>query len=101
VSAVCTQATHSYRKRSTAVRTLPTAVPSGRRQHPGDSPGRDCDVTNGYSREQADGLLAADPGMIASFSRALIEGLRAQQPDAEFNRILDRSITSIQAASAA
>jgi hypothetical protein len=38
-------------------------------------------------------LLAEDPGMIASFSRALKEGLRARQPDAEFSRILDRSIT--------
>ena len=58
-------------------------------------------LSGGYSRAEANRLLAANPGMIASFSRALLEGLRAQQSDAEFNRILDRSITSIYAASMA
>jgi fructose-bisphosphate aldolase class I len=58
-------------------------------------------LSGGYSRAEANRLLAANPGMIASFSRALLEGLRAQQSDAEFHRILDRSIASIYAASMA
>ena len=58
-------------------------------------------LSGGYSRAEANRLLAANPGMIASFSRALLEGLWAQQSDAEFNRLLDRSIASIYAASMA
>lgn len=52
-------------------------------------------LSGGYSREEADRRLAANQGMIASFSRALTEGLSAQQSDAEFNALLDSSIQSI------
>ena len=41
-------------------------------------------LSGGYSREQATGLLARNPGMVASFSRALTEGLSAHQSDEEF-----------------
>jgi len=56
-------------------------------------------LSGGYSREEADRLLRANHGMIASFSRALTEGLSAQQSDEEFNAVLDRSIQSIYEAS--
>jgi fructose-bisphosphate aldolase class I len=46
-------------------------------------------------------LLAQNTGLIASFSRALTEGLSAQQSDAEFNATLDRAIQSIYEASTA
>ena len=49
----------------------------------------------GYSREEANKLLALNNGMLASFSRALTEGLTAQQSDGEFNSVLDASIESI------
>ena len=52
-------------------------------------------LSGGYSREEADRRLAANQGMIASFSRALTEGLSARQSDAEFNALLDSSIQSI------
>ena len=55
--------------------------------------------TGGYSREEADQLLARNPHLIASFSRALTEGLRRDQSDAEFDEALDKSIASIYAAS--
>ena len=58
-------------------------------------------LSGGYSREQANKLLARNHGMIASFSRALTEGLTAQQSDEEFNNALDASIASIQQASCA
>ncbi len=56
-------------------------------------------LSGGYSREEADARLARNHGMIASFSRALTEGLTAQQSDEEFDTALDRSIASIFAAS--
>jgi fructose-bisphosphate aldolase class I len=56
-------------------------------------------LSGGYSREEANQRLAAQNGMVASFSRALSEGLSAQQSDAEFNQILDTSIESIYQAS--
>lgn len=56
-------------------------------------------LSGGYSRDEANAKLAANPGVIASFSRALTEGLSAQQTDAEFNSTLDASIASIDAAS--
>jgi fructose-bisphosphate aldolase class I len=56
-------------------------------------------LSGGYSREQANGLLARNPGMIASFSRALTEGLTAQQSDDEFASLLGASIQSIFSAS--
>ena len=49
----------------------------------------------GYSRDEANRRLAENKGMIASFSRALSEGLSAQQSDDEFNATLDASIQSI------
>jgi fructose-bisphosphate aldolase class I len=56
-------------------------------------------LSGGYSREEANARLARNPGMIASFSRALTEGLSAQQSDAEFDAALDASIGSIFEAS--
>ena len=56
-------------------------------------------LSGGYSRDEADRMLAENHGMIASFSRALTEGLSAQQTDAEFNATLDASIQAIYDAS--
>ena len=52
-------------------------------------------LSGGYSREEANSRLRRNHGVIASFSRALAEGLSAQQSDAEFNSTLDRSIQDI------
>jgi fructose-bisphosphate aldolase, class I len=57
-------------------------------------------LSGGYSREEANRILARNPGVIASFSRALTEGLTAQQSDEAFNQALDRAIESIYRASA-
>jgi len=56
-------------------------------------------LSGGYSRDEANTLLARNRGVVASFSRALTEGLTAQQSDQEFNKALDASIASIYAAS--
>ena len=56
-------------------------------------------LSGGYTREEADARLARNPGVIASFSRALTEGLRADMDDAEFDATLDASIAAIYAAS--
>lgn len=56
-------------------------------------------LSGGYSRDDANAKLARNPGMVASFSRALVEGLKAQQSDSDFNGLLDESIDSIYAAS--
>ena len=56
-------------------------------------------LSGGYSRDEANQRLARQNGMVASFSRALSEGLSAQQSDDEFNRMLDASIESIFQAS--
>jgi fructose-bisphosphate aldolase, class I len=56
-------------------------------------------LSGGYSRAEADVLLGENTGLIASFSRALTEGLFAQQSDAEFNATLDAAIQSIYNAS--
>ena len=56
-------------------------------------------LSGGYSRAEANTLLARNHGVIASFSRALTEGLTAQQSDPEFNKALDASIASIYKAS--
>jgi len=56
-------------------------------------------LSGGYSRDEANKRLARNHGVIASFSRALTEGLTAQQSDAEFNKALDASIGSIYEAS--
>jgi fructose-bisphosphate aldolase class I len=52
-------------------------------------------LSGGYTREDANARLRRNHGLIASFSRALVEGLSAQQSDAEFNAMLDKSIQSI------
>ena len=56
-------------------------------------------LSGGYSREEADRRLSANPGLIASFSRALTEGLSVHQSDAEFDELLGKSIAEIYAAS--
>jgi fructose-bisphosphate aldolase class I len=56
-------------------------------------------LSGGYSREEANTRLARNNGVIASFSRALSEGLNAQQSDEEFDAMLDASIESIFQAS--
>ena len=58
-------------------------------------------LSGGYSRDEANAILAKNRGIIASFSRALTEGLSAQQSDAEFNSALGAAISSIHAASVA
>ncbi len=52
-------------------------------------------LSGGYSREDANAKLAQNHGMVASFSRALTEGLTAQQSQADFDKLLDQSIQSI------
>ena len=56
-------------------------------------------LSGGFEREEANRRLARNKGIIASFSRALSEGLSAKQSDAEFNKALDQSIQSIYEAS--
>ncbi len=52
-------------------------------------------LSGGYSRDEANARLSRNPGVIASFSRALAEGLYAQQSDDEFDRVLNETIESI------
>jgi fructose-bisphosphate aldolase class I len=56
-------------------------------------------LSGGYSREEGNNRLRRNHGIVASFSRALVEGLSAQQPDAEYNAELDAAIQSIFEAS--
>lgn len=56
-------------------------------------------LSGGYDRNGANERLARNPGVIASFSRALTEGLSAQQSDDEFNAALDKAVESIYQAS--
>jgi fructose-bisphosphate aldolase class I len=56
-------------------------------------------LSGGYTREEANARLCRNHGLVASFSRALVEGLSAQQSEAEFNAVLEGSIQSIFAAS--
>jgi len=56
-------------------------------------------LSGGYSREEANARLSRNHGMVASFSRALSEGLSAQQTDEQFNAMLNDSIESIYQAS--
>jgi len=56
-------------------------------------------LSGGYSRDEANSRLSLNKGMVASFNRALTEGLSAQQSDEEFNLMLDSSIESIYQAS--
>jgi fructose-bisphosphate aldolase class I len=56
-------------------------------------------LSGGYTREEGNERLRRNHGVVASFSRALVEGLSAQQSNAEFNATLDASIRSIFEAS--
>ena len=56
-------------------------------------------LSGGYSRDEANARLARNPGLIASFSRALLDGLTAQQSPEEFDRTLDATIETIYQAS--
>ena len=56
-------------------------------------------LSGGYTREEGNRRLRRNHGVVASFSRALVEGLSAQQSDAEYNALLDASIRSIFEAS--
>jgi fructose-bisphosphate aldolase class I len=56
-------------------------------------------LSGGYSRNEANRKLAENHGMIASFSRALTEGLSAKQSDAQFDAMLDSTVADIYAAS--
>jgi fructose-bisphosphate aldolase class I len=58
-------------------------------------------LSGGYSRDEANRMLAQNTGVIASFSRALTEGLTAQQSDAEFDAMLGKAIDDIFEASRA
>ncbi len=58
-------------------------------------------LSGGYSRDDANARLAKNPGVIASFSRALTESLSAQQTDAEFDAAIALAVDSIHAASVA
>jgi fructose-bisphosphate aldolase class I len=56
-------------------------------------------LSGGFSRAEACAQLARNPGMIASFSRALLSDLRHDQSDAEFDSTLGRAIDEIHSAS--
>ena len=56
-------------------------------------------LSGGYTREEANNRLRRNHGIVASFSRALVEGLTAQQSDTEFNALLDTYVQSIFEAS--
>lgn len=56
-------------------------------------------LSGGYSRDDANRMLSENHGMIASFSRALSEGLSAKQSESEFDAVLDATIAGIYAAS--
>ncbi len=56
-------------------------------------------LSGGYSREKANKMLSENAGVIASFSRALAEGLSAQQSDVEFDKVLDVTVQEIYEAS--
>jgi fructose-bisphosphate aldolase class I len=79
--------------------TLPTAIGfyADLVAHPNVA--RVVALSGGYERDRANDLLAENPGLIASFSRALLDGLSAQQGADEFDRTLDASIESIYRAS--
>jgi len=58
-------------------------------------------LSGGYTRAQANERLARNAGVVASFSRALTEGLSVDQSESEFNRTLEETVASIHAASIA
>ena len=56
-------------------------------------------LSGGYTREECNRRLRRNHGVVASFSRALVEGLSAQQSPAQYNALLDASVQSIYEAS--
>jgi fructose-bisphosphate aldolase class I len=56
-------------------------------------------LSGGYSRDESNARLSRNNGVIASFSRALTEGLSAKQSEDEFNKMLDDTIEGIYRAS--
>ena len=56
-------------------------------------------LSGGYSREESNKRLAENHGVVASFSRALTEGLKAQMGEFEFDKLLEESVDSIYQAS--
>ena len=56
-------------------------------------------LSGGYSRDEANEILARNKGIIASFSRALTEGLNVHQTDKEFNETLEKAVLAIYEAS--
>ena len=56
-------------------------------------------LSGGYPQDEANEKLARNHGLIASFSRALLQDLRAGQSDAEFNSVLKKAVDGIYAAS--
>jgi fructose-bisphosphate aldolase class I len=56
-------------------------------------------LSGGYSLKEGNDRLRRNHGVVASFSRALVEGLSVQQSDAEYNAVLDATIQSIFEAS--
>jgi len=56
-------------------------------------------LSGGYTRDEANDRLRRNHGIVASFSRALLQGLSAQQTDSEFNTVLEASIQTIYEAS--
>ena len=56
-------------------------------------------LSGGYTQKEADAKLRKNHGVVASFSRALMEGLSVHQTDAEFNAMLDASVRDIYEAS--
>jgi fructose-bisphosphate aldolase class I len=56
-------------------------------------------LSGGYTRDEADARLVKNPGLIASFSRALLQGLLVQQSDGEFSSTLAESVAEIYKAS--
>lgn len=81
--------------------TLPSAVNHYRPLVDHDRVMRVVALSGGYTRREANAKLALNSGVVASFSRALTEGLSVDQSDAEFNATLSATIDSIYAASLA
>ncbi|KXB45734.1 fructose-1,6-bisphosphate aldolase [Tissierellia bacterium KA00581] len=79
--------------------TLPTVTNFYKEFTQNDKVLRVVALSGGYSREKANELLSKNTKMIASFSRALTEGLNVNQSDEEFDKMLDSSIESIYEAS--
>lgn len=79
--------------------TLPTVTNFYKEFTQNDKVLRVVALSGGYSREKANELLSKNTKMIASFSRALTEGLNVNQSDGEFDKMLDSSIESIYEAS--